>query len=73
VTPFSTGGFQDQMYGKRVVVLKDLEPKTCTDHHGCNELNCDSMHQSLKTISGNYSEQYAKSGFPPKICSLIMK
>jgi len=31
------------------------------------------MKHSLKTLSGNYSEQYASSGFPPKVCSLIMK
>jgi len=24
-------------------------------------------------LSGNYTEQYASSGFPPKICALILK
>lgn len=37
------------------------------------ELNSDTMNGCLKELSGKYSDQYTSSGFPPKICTLIMK
>ena len=31
------------------------------------------MNNCLKLLSTNYIEQYASSGFPPKICTLMLK
>ena len=31
------------------------------------------MKESLELLSGNYVEQYTSAGFPPKICTLLMK
>jgi hypothetical protein len=36
------------------------------------ELNSETMQKCLKELSGKYSDQYTSSGFPPKICSLIL-
>jgi len=38
-----------------------------------NELNSESMKGCLKGLSGQYVDQYTSSGFPPKICTLILK
>jgi 2-polyprenyl-3-methyl-5-hydroxy-6-metoxy-1,4-benzoquinol methylase len=37
------------------------------------ELNSETMKGCLQDLSGKYSEQYTSSGFPPKICTLILK
>lgn len=37
------------------------------------ELNSETMQGCLQELSGKYSEQYTSSGFPPKICTLILK
>lgn len=37
------------------------------------ELNDDTMKGCLKELSGKYTDQYVSSGFPPKICTLILK
>jgi len=37
------------------------------------ELNSETMQGCLKELSGKYSDQYTSSGFPPKICTLILK
>lgn len=37
------------------------------------ELNSETMKGCLKELSGKYADQYTSSGFPPKICTLILK
>jgi len=37
------------------------------------ELNSETMQGCLKQLSGKYADQYTSSGFPPKICTLILK
>jgi len=37
------------------------------------ELNSETMQGCLQELSGKYSDQYTSSGFPPKICTLILK
>jgi len=37
------------------------------------ELSSDTMNNCFKMLSTNYTEQYASSGFPPKICTLMLK
>lgn len=37
------------------------------------ELTEDTMKESLEMLSGNYVEQYTSAGFPPKICTLLLK
>jgi len=37
------------------------------------ELNSETMKGCLQDLSGKYSDQYTSSGFPPKICTLILK
>jgi len=36
-------------------------------------LTAETMKSSLQGLSLNYSDQYTSSGFPPKICTLILK
>lgn len=62
------------------VNLKEIEKIVPSESQGLSsqygntiELSQDSMNSCLKTLSSNYTEQYASSGFPPKICTLIMK
>lgn len=38
-----------------------------------NELTSETMKDSLQQLSGNYEDQYAAAGFPPKICTLMLK
>jgi len=38
-----------------------------------NELTQDTMKDSLIGLSGVYQEQYANAGFPPRICTLMLK
>lgn len=38
-----------------------------------NELNCETMKENLKSMSGKYQEQYASAGYPPKICATMLK
>lgn len=38
-----------------------------------NELSQETMKDSLKGLSGVYQEQYANAGFPPRICTLMLK
>ena len=37
------------------------------------ELNEDSMKGCLKELSGNLTDQYVSSGYPPKVCTLLLK
>ena len=54
--------------------LIEIDQNTIEQSTICNnELSCDTMHNCLKMLSTNYKEQYASSGFPPKICTLMMK
>lgn len=37
------------------------------------ELNSETMEDCLKDLSSKYTDQYVSSGFPPKVCTLILK
>jgi len=55
-------------------VLGENDQNTIGEAHVfTNELSCDTMDNCLKLLSSNYTEQYASSGFPPKICTLMLK
>lgn len=53
--------------------LKDVQPMPPGVNSSIAELSSETMQQSLNELSSNYSDQYAASGFPPKICTLILK
>lgn len=55
--------------------LMEIDQNTIDHTLTCknNELSCETMHNSFNLLSVNYKEQYASSGFPPKICTLMLK